>query len=413
MALLALLLNGVPSVIYQNLTLIAAFLLLYSIFAGRFESRLVNGPLMFLLAGLLLGPAVLNALQLSVTGPAMRILAELTLAIVLFTDAANANLAVLRAHNRIPLRLLLVGLPLCLLAGWGFCLLLFPDIPWLEAAILATMVAPTDAALGKAVVTNPGVPAPVREALNVESGLNDGICVPLLFILLALLVPEELHQGTLTMALDLIAEEIGIGLLVGMALAVITSVLLRYSNHYQWGLPLWKQLTMPGLALLSFALAQRLGGSGFIAAFVCGLVTGYLLKEHKHHYLESNEGYGELLSVIVWLAFGAVVITTAWPYFTWRCWVYAFASLTFLRMVPVWISLMGSGLGTELRLFIGWFGPRGLASIVFAVIVLDETLLAKQTAVATVICTILLSVVLHGLTANPWVARLQHKARID
>lgn len=393
--------------IYQNLTLIAAFLLLYSLFAGRFESRLINGPLMFLLTGLLLGPPVLNLLQLSVTGPVMRVLAELTLAIVLFTDAANANLNILRTHNKIPLRLLLVGLPLCLLAGWLFCLLLFPDMPWLEAAILATMVAPTDAALGKAVVTNPGVPAPVREALNVESGLNDGICVPLLFILLALLVPEELHQGTLTMAMHLIAEEIGVGALVGVALAVITSYLLRYSNHHQWSLPLWRQLTMPGLALLSFALAQHLGGSGFIAAFVCGLVTGYLLKEHKHHYLESNEGYGELLSVIVWLAFGAVVIAYAWPQLTWRSWLYAFASLTILRMIPVWISLIGSGLNTELRLFIGWFGPRGLASIVFAVIVMQEKLLAQQALISTVICTILLSVVLHGLTANPWVNRLK------
>jgi NhaP-type Na+/H+ or K+/H+ antiporter len=400
-------------VIYQNLTLIAAFVLLYSIFAGRFESRYINGPLMFMLTGVVLGPTVLDVLHIAVNGSTMRLLAELTLAIVLFTDAANANLNILRTYNQIPLRLLVIGLPLCLLAGWGFSLLLFPDIPWLEAAILATILAPTDAALGKAVVTNPGVPAPVREALNVESGLNDGICVPLLFILLALLLPEELHQGTLTMAVHLIVEEIGIGVLVGVALAVITSFLLRYSNHHQWSLPLWKQLTMPGLALLSFALAQYLGGSGFIAAFVCGLFTGYLLQEHKHHYLESNEGYGELLSVIVWVAFGTVVIAYVWPQLTWRSWLYAFASLTILRMIPVWISLIGTHLDTETKLFIGWFGPRGLASIVFAVIVMQEKLLAQQELVSTVVCTILLSVVLHGITANPWVARLQHQIKTN
>ncbi len=399
--------------IYQNLTLIAAFVLLYSIFAGRFESRYINGPLMFMLTGVVLGPTVLDVLHIAVNGSTMRLLAELTLAIVLFTDAANANLNILRTYNQIPLRLLVIGLPLCLLAGWGFSLLLFPDIPWLEAAILATILAPTDAALGKAVVTNPGVPAPVREALNVESGLNDGICVPLLFILLALLLPEELHQGTLTMAVHLIVEEIGIGVLVGVALAVITSFLLRYSNHHQWSLPLWKQLTMPGLALLSFALAQYLGGSGFIAAFVCGLFTGYLLQEHKHHYLESNEGYGELLSVIVWVAFGTVVIAYVWPQLTWRSWLYAFASLTILRMIPVWISLIGTHLDTETKLFIGWFGPRGLASIVFAVIVMQEKLLAQQELVSTVVCTILLSVVLHGITANPWVARLQHQIKTN
>jgi NhaP-type Na+/H+ or K+/H+ antiporter len=391
--------------IYQNLTLIAGFLLLYSIFAGRFESRLVNGPLMFLSVGVLLGPAVLDILHLSVDGPGLRLLAELTLAIVLFTDAANANLVVLRANNGLPLRLLLIGLPLCLISGWAFALLLFDDMPWLEAAILATMLAPTDAALGKAVVSNPVIPASIRESLNVESGLNDGICVPLLLLLLALLVPEELHQGTLALALTLIAEEIGIGLLAGVCLALTTAVLVRFAIRHEWNLPLWKPLIMPGLAVLSFSLAQWIGGSGFIAAFVCGLVSGHLLGKHKHAYLQSNENYGDLLSVMVWLVFGAVVIAKAWPYFTWQSWVYAIASLTFLRMIPVWISLIGSGMAIETRLFIGWFGPRGLASIVFVVIVLQHTLIVREQLAATVICTILLSVVLHGITANPWARR--------
>ncbi len=168
---------------------------------------------------------------------------------------------------------------------------------------------------------------------------------------------------------------------------------------------MWQQLIMPGLAVLMFALAQCLGGSGFIAAFVGGLVAGYLLGEHRHSYLQSNESYGELLSVIVWVLFGAVVIVKAWPAFTWQSWVYALASLTVLRMVPVWISLLGTTLSTESRLFIGWFGPRGLASIVFAVIVMQETLLARPQILATVACTVLLSVVLHGITASPWAKR--------
>lgn len=396
--------------IYQNITLLAAFLLFYSIFAGRFEARLINGALMFLLAGLLLGPLVLNVLHLSVDVLGLRLLAELTLAVVLFTDAANANLHVLRVNNRIPLRLLLIGLPLCLLAGWGAGIVLFDDMPWLEVAILATMLAPTDAALGKAVVTNPAVPAPIRESLNVESGLNDGICVPLLLILLALLAPAQLHQGTLTLALTLIAEEIGIGVLVGVALAVVTGIFMRYSFRHDWSLPLWQQLSMPSLAVLAFSLAQWAGGSGFIAAFVCGLVAGSLLGERKHAYLQSNEGYANLLSVIVWAIFGAVVIAKGWQYFTWKTWSYALCSLTILRMVPVWVSLMGTELSSESRLFVGWFGPRGLASIVFAVIVMQYELIAMSEIIATVVCTILLSVVLHGLTANPWVARFRSRS---
>lgn len=393
--------------VYQNLSLIAGFLLLYSLFAGRFESRLVSGPLMFLMVGYALGPGILNILHMQINGEGMRLLVEITLAIVLFTDAANANLAVLKTYNWIPLRLLLIGLPLCLLAGWLFGLWLFPNMHWLEVAILATILAPTDAALGKAVVSNPQVPAPVRESLNVESGLNDGICVPVLLFLLALIAPEEMHQGTIGTAVWLFIEEIGLGLLVGITLAYATAGLLRITIARRWSLPIWRQLMLPGLAVLCFALAQWLGGSGFIAAFVGGLFMGHLLPKEKEHDLEANEEFGGLLSVIVWLVFGSVVIVKAWPYFTWHVWAYALASLTVLRMLPVWLSLMKTTVTGEQRLFIGWFGPRGLASIVFMLIVMPYNLSAGQQINATIIATILLSVVLHGLTANPWVARFK------
>ena len=344
-------------------------------------------------------------LHLQIRAPGLRVLSELTLAIVLFTDAANVNFKVLRTFNWLPARLLLIGLPLCLLSGWGFGLLLFDDMPWLEVAILATILAPTDAALGKAVVTNPSVPAPMREGLNLESGLNDGICVPILFILLAVIAPLEEHHGTVAHSLLVIFEEIGIGLLVGAGLAYIATVLMNMAIERKWNSPLWDQLTLMSLAILAFTLAQQLGGSGFIAAFVCGLIAGRVLK-HKHSYLHHNEGYADLLSVVVWVIFGAVVLTNAWPYFSWKTWTYAIASLTLLRVLPVWLSLWGTTLDTESRLFLGWFGPRGLASIVFAVIVMQYELVAMHEVVATVVCTVLLSVVLHGLTANPWVARL-------
>ena len=395
--------------IYQNLAVFAAFLLFYSVFAGRFESRLVNGPLMFSLVGLLLGPHVFGLLNITIVGHAshIRLLAELTLAIVLFTDAANANVSVLRQSNAIPIRLLLIGLPLTLLCGWAFGMLIFNDMPWLEVAILSTVLAPTDAALGKAVVSNAAVPRPTREALNVESGLNDGICVPVLFIFLALLAPEELHAGTVALSFQFIVEEIGIGAATGSALALLSVTSMKFSIKQGYEMPVWRQLTMPGLALLAFAAAQWFGGSGFISSFMCGLITGMRIRKHKHGYLISNEGYGELLSVIVWMVFGAVVIGMVWPSLTWQSWIYAISSLTVLRMLPVWISLLGTNLSIESRLFIGWFGPRGLASIVFIVIVLQNPLIAKKEIAATVICTILMSVILHGVTANPWVNRLK------
>lgn len=397
------------SLIYQNLAVIAAFLLIYSLIAGRFESRLINGPLLFLLMGWLLGPGGIELLSLSIDSDGIKLLAELTLVIVLFSDAANTNWQVLLANRSLPIRLLLIGLPLTLAAGALFGHWLFPDLPLLEMAILSTILAPTDAALGKAVVSNPAVPAPIREGLNQESGLNDGICVPVLLLLLALIAPTEQHSGTGLLAITLLLEEIGIGLLVAWGLTTFTLRLLKTSYLNGWQLPLWRQLTMPGLALLCFALAQTLGGSGFIAAFVGGLLMGRKLGEHKHAYLDSCEGYGDLLSVVIWMVFGATLMPMLAELLHWQYWLYAAASLTLLRMVPVWLSLLGTGLRLELKLFIGWFGPRGLASIVFAVMVLqnEPALLGQRPIIATVLCTIILSVILHGLSANPWVARFK------
>ncbi|MCF5878390.1 cation:proton antiporter [Aeromonas veronii] len=395
--------------LYQNLAVIAAFLLVYSLIAGRFESKLVNGPLLFLLTGWLLGPGGLELLSLSIDSAGIKLLAELTLVIVLFNDAANTNWQVLLANRQLPIRLLLIGLPLTLLCGALFGHWIFPDLPLLEMAILSTILAPTDAALGKAVVSNPAVPAPVREGLNQESGLNDGICVPVLLLLLALIAPTEQHAGTATLAITLMLEEIGIGLLVAFVLTSFTIRLLKISYLNGWQLPLWRQLTMPGLALLCFALAQTLGGSGFIAAFVGGLFIGHRLGEHKHAYMDSCEGYGDLLSVVIWMVFGATLMPILPELLQWQYWLYAIASLTLLRMVPVWLSLIGTGLKPELKLFIGWFGPRGLASIVFAVMVLqnEPSLIGQRPIIATVLCTIILSVILHGLTANPWVERFK------
>ncbi|AHV35852.1 cation:proton antiporter [Aeromonas dhakensis] len=397
------------SLIYQNLAVIAAFLLIYSLIAGRFESRLINGPLLFLLMGWLLGPGGIELLSLSIDSDGIKLLAELTLVIVLFSDAANTNWQVLLANRSLPIRLLLIGLPLTLLAGTLFGRWIYPDLPLLELAILSTILAPTDAALGKAVVSNPAVPAPIREGLNQESGLNDGICVPVLLLLLALIAPTEQHSGTGLLAITLLLEEIGIGLLVAWGLTTFTLRLLKTSYLNGWQLPLWRQLTMPGLALLCFALAQTLGGSGFIAAFVGGLLMGRKLGEHKHAYMDSCEGYGDLLSVVIWMVFGATLMPMLAELLHWQYWLYAAASLTLLRMVPVWLSLLGTGLKLELKLFIGWFGPRGLASIVFAVMVLqnEPALLGQRPIIATVLCTIILSVILHGLTANPWVARFK------
>jgi NhaP-type Na+/H+ or K+/H+ antiporter len=386
---------------YQNLAVLAAFVLVYSAVGGRLERTPFSGAVVFTAFGLAFGPLGLGLLELSIDAEGLRTLAELTLAIVLFIDAANSNLGVLKAKIRLPRRMLLIGLPLTILLGYGFGIVLFDDLGVFEIALIATMLAPTDAALGKAVVTNEKVPTPIRESLNVESGLNDGICVPVLFIFLALATGAGEEGGTTALAFKLVAEEIGIGLAVGIGATWAGAKLLEFCAERGWVTEIWRQLPVVALAVGCFALAQAVGGSGFIASFAGGMYFGWLAKGHRHKLLLSAEGAGDTFALLTWVAFGATVIGQSSGVVSWEALIYAVLSLTLIRMLPVFLVLAGTGLRTDEKLFMGWFGPRGLASIVFGVIVLNEHLPGAETITMTVVFTILLSILGHGLTANP------------
>ena len=394
---------------YQILTIFAAFAFVYSIVASRLERTPVNGALVYVAAGMLLGPQALGLVDLNVDGETISLLAEFALAICLFTDSSNANLAVLRRVEAAPIRLLLVGLPLTIALGLGVGMLIFDGLGFFEIALIATMLAPTDAALGKAVVTNPVVPEKVRESLNVESGLNDGICVPVILFFIALAAGSSEVSGWLVLKLPV--EVIGIGAVVGLLLAVAGGLALRTCASRGWVAGTWLQLPIVALALLCFSLAQWLGGSGFIACFVAGLTFGGLTNSHKAEFLESAEGTGDALALLTWFTFGTVALGLLFEHFSWQAVIYAVLSLTVVRMLPVYISLFGKHLQIDTLLFIGWFGPRGLASIVFVVMVAAEHLAGNDTILTTVAWTIVLSVVAHGLTAN--VLAKRYGARVD
>lgn len=396
---------------YETLAIMAVFVFLYSITSGGLERTVINGAIVFTAFGLIFGPVGLGFLDLDVSHEGLRLLAELTLALVLFTDASNANFVTLRNVFRMPTRLLLFGLPLTILLGFVVGVFVFDGFSMLEIAILATLLAPTDAALGKAVVTDESVPTNIRESLNVESGLNDGICVPVLFVFLALATGVG-DESTSMLALKLVAEEIGIGIVVGVGLTSLGTLLLKRGADRGWVTEVWKQLPVVALAVACFATAQVLGGSGFIAAFVGGLLFGSIAtQEHKNRLLPAAEGTGDTMALITWVVFGAVVVGQKIGFFSWEVILYSVLSLTLIRMLPVFLVLTGLNLRTDEKLFIGWFGPRGLASIVFAIIVLNHNLPNGDTIAITAACTILLSIIVHGLSANPLIAALGKKIK--
>jgi NhaP-type Na+/H+ or K+/H+ antiporter len=393
---------------YVYIAIFASLIFLYSIFAARIGKMLINGPLLFVLAGIVAGPLVLNLVDLSISGSEFENLANLALALVLFTGASKVNLEVLKSSIKIPSRLLMIGLPLTIVFGLIAGYYVFDGFVWVELAILATVLAPTDAALGEAVVSNQAVPPKVREALNVESGLNDGISVPIFLLLMALFkAGSSVHDMSLPFALGLFAKEIGIGLAAGMVVMFLGSKLLVYSESRKWIGEGWRPTIVVALAFTCFSLADIFGGSGFIACFTGGFIYGVVNKKYKSSLQKNAEGLGNALTFMIWFFFGLIVVSTYAPQITWTIFLYAVLSLTVVRIIPVFIALIKRKLSFKEKLFIGWFGPRGLASIVFAIMLLDIKLPHEEIIITTILCTVFFSVVLHGITANPLIALLK------
>jgi len=392
---------------YEELAILAIFTFCYSVISGRVEKLRISGPIIFVLAGLLLGPLGMGWFKDDVSQVEFRVLVDLTLALVLFIDAANSDTTTLRKHFKVPARMLLLGLPGAIALGFGVAFVLFDNISMFEAAILGTMLAATDAALGKAVITNKDVPSRLREGLNSESGLNDGLCVPILLVFIALAHGGG-DGGSGPDPLKLVIEELGIGAMVGLSVAGGGAWLLKRYADKGWVSKIWVQLSVPALAIACFSIAQSLHGSGYIAAFTGGMLFGIIAKDDTHKLVMPGEGIGEAMAMLTWMIFGTAVIGQNAHYFTWEILLYALLSLTVIRVLPIFLSLAGTRESIAGKLFLGWFGPRGLASIVFAIIVLNENLPGGRYISIVVACTIGLSLLAHGISANPmarWIAR--------
>jgi sodium/hydrogen antiporter len=384
-----------------SLTIVALSVLAVASVSGRIAGTPVTPAMLFVGIGLLVGPRVLDELDLASTSGAVQTLAEATLALVLFSDASRINLRQLRRDANVPVRLLGIGLPLTIALGALTAVPIFEQLSIEEALILAVVLAPTDAALGQAVVTEPRVPPRIRQGLNVESGLNDGICVPLLFIAVAAAdVQSDLTGGR--DAGTLVLEEIGYGVVGGVVAGLIVVAIVRIAGRRQLVDGAWLQVVPAAGAALAYGIAIGLDGSGFIAAFVAGGVFGGLLARDPGEVNRLAEEVGNALNGVTFLIFGAVLLGPALGHLSWDLVLYAVLSLTVVRMLPVAIAMLGTRARPATLAFMGWFGPRGLASIVFALILLEESNLPhEQTILLAIYLTVGLSVLAHGITAAP------------
>lgn len=394
---------------------VAVCILGFGLISGRVQNSAITAPMVFVLFGLLVSPRVLGWVEFDLDSRLIHTLAELTLVLVLFTDAARIDLRLLRREHNLPIRLLVIGMPLTIVVGALVAALVFNALTFWEAAVLAAILAPTDAALGQAVVSSPRVPVRIRQALNVESGLNDGIALPIILILLSVAGATE-HSESVGFWVRFTALQVILGPLVGIAVGYVGGKLIERGARTGWISRTFQDLSAIGLSLLAFAGAEFIGGNGFIAAFCAGLTLGNCSRAICTCLYEFAEAEGQLLTLLIFMVFGAVMLPLVIDHLSWLMIIYGMLSLTVIRIGPVALSMVAARLRWETVVFLGWFGPRGIASILFALLVVEASGLPGREAILVIVmATVVLSVFTHGLTANAgatwYAARLEKLKR--
>ncbi len=384
-----------------SIAVVTAGLLAFALVSGRLQGTIVTAPLVFILFGFAIGAGGLGIASVDPGHSAIHFIAEFTLILVLFTDAARIDLGRVKRDHNLPVRMLVIGLPLAILFGTAIATQLFPNFTLWEAALLAALLAPTDAALGQSVVSAKVVPIRIRQAINVESGLNDGIVLPAVLLLAALAGTAAEASG----AGDWIRFgllQVTLGPIVGIVVGYLGARLLDLAAEREWASNAFQGIGILALAVFTYVAAELIGGNGFIAAFVGGMVFGNTLRHLCTFLFEFMETEGQLLMLITFLVFGAALLPEGLAHANLSVVLYAVLSLTVIRMIPIALSLLGSGVRLPTQLFLGWFGPRGLASILFVLLILEESAVPhRDELLAITVITVALSALLHGITAAP------------
>ncbi|MFT5730483.1 MAG: NhaP-type Na+/H+ or K+/H+ antiporter [Desulforhopalus sp.] len=375
----------------------------YGLFSERIERTIFTAPILFTTAGMLMFLFLPDIGDTSDRLEAFLQLAEVGLVLLLFTDASRTDLQTLKNIRSLPIRLLSTGLLFSIVLGALAAVIVFPGLSIWEAGILAAILAPTDAGLGQVIVNSPHVPMKIRQALNVEAGLNDGLSVPfLLFFIAFASVSGEDQSAHLSY---FIMQQLGYGVLVGAGIGLLGGWLLGLAQKKNWMAQSWQQLAVVMVPLCCAITAETVGASMFIAAFVAGLAVQIGYREVGKHSVEFTEEWGQLVNLSIFFLFGLLVALT-FQEFNLKHLLYAIISLTLVRMIPVWLALKGTRLSRATVLFMGWFGPRGLASIVLGLVYLEQELHlpGEATIQLALMLTVLLSIFAHGLSAIPGIS---------
>lgn len=390
--------NDHPAIIFA-----AAMIFIYGLFSKISDRSPITAPMVFVTMGILVSPIVLNYFQMHVDNELVHILTEVTLILILFVDASTINLKQLVHDRNIPVRLLLIGLPLTMILGTIAAYVVYPEINIWLLVLMALILSPTDAALGQAVVKSEKVPERVRRWISVESGLNDGIALPPIFACLAFLALDGSGATEKHWFLFLL-QQILFGAVIGGLIGWSGGVLVDKCSKNGWMNSTFQRLVSGSLAILCFSIAEMVHGNGFIAAFAGGLMlgAGTSSRQIRERIQEFGEAEGQQLILFVFLIFSMLMVPRAVEYWDIRAWLYALLSLTLIRILPVVLSLTGKKLSLSSKLFVGWFGPRGIASVLYLLLVTRELGVAGYEQILSVIVlTVLLSVFLHGVSAVP------------
>jgi NhaP-type Na+/H+ or K+/H+ antiporter len=389
------------SAIFVGLIIFSIAIFVYSLISHRIEGSMFTAPMIFVGIGMLVSPEGFDIVSIGANNEIILAFAEIALVLILFSDAARIDFRSLKGNWSYPSRLLGIGLPLTIFFGAVIAILCFTDLALPEAALIGAILAPTDAGLGQVIVNSPKVPARIREALNVESGLNDGGAIPFFAFFLVLADAEKANLPA-SQWVVFAFEQIGGGILIGLVVGLLGGYLVNMAREKGLMTGRFQWIGFLALAVISYVAATAVGGSGFIAAFVGGFATTLTGRGVGESIIEFTSTEGEIFSLGVFFIFG-IIAASLIPGITAVVILYAVLSLTLIRIVPVAVSFIKSGLRSESVIFMGWFGPRGLASIVLMLITLNDApgIPGLQIIAVVVSTTVLLSVFAHGITANP------------